>query len=286
MTTKSVDLSYGEPVRISARDGYPLTMRRYVALGRPRGHILVAGATGVPQRFYARFSEFARQRGFTVYTLDYRGIGESKPKTLRGFQMRYLDWAHFDLAAAIDYVEDCSTPLFVVGHSFGGQAIGLLPNHSRIAKIYTFGTGAGWHGWMPSSEQFKVGLMWNVIGPVLTGLKGYLPGRLIGLGEDLPMGVYRDWRRWCQYPRYFFEDPNLAYLSDLFAKVKVPFVAANALDDHWATPRSRNAFMAAYIGADVRLLDIDPALSGALGHMGYFRQKAQPLWSDVLDWFG
>jgi predicted alpha/beta hydrolase len=25
---------------------------------------------------------------------------------------------------------------------------------------------------------------------------------------------------------------------------------------------------------------------GTIGHMGYFRRQAQPLWNDVLDWFG
>ena len=33
---------------------------------------------------------------------------------------------------------------------------------------------------------------------------------------------------------------------------------------------------------------IDPVRSGlgAIGHMGYFRRQAEPLWRDVLGWFG
>jgi predicted alpha/beta hydrolase len=274
-----------ERVALPAMDGYALTMFRYHSVGHSKGNILVAGATGVRQRFYSRFADYARQRGFNVHTLDYRGIGESKPDTLKGFEMRYLDWAQLDLAAAVDAVVVDSLPLFVVGHSFGGHAIGLLPNHNRISKVYTFATGAGWHGWMPYREQIKVLLMWNVLGPVLTGIMGYLPGKAIGLGEDLPLGVYQDWRRWCQFPHYFFDDPKMAELSHRFSLVNVPFVAANALDDLWATPRSRDAFMAAYVGTDVKLLNIDPAVSGAIGHMGYFKKGAEPLWSDVLNWF-
>ena len=272
-------------IGLQALDGYPLTMFRYCATGQPKGNILVGGATGVPQRFYARFAEFAIQQGFNVHTLDYRGIGSSKPETLKGFEMEYLDWAKLDLAAAVDFLKNDPLPLFVVGHSFGGHAIGLLPNHQYIAKVYTFATGAGWHGWMPFGEQLKVRFLWNVAGPLLTRVMGYLPGKAMGIGEDLPLGVYRDWRRWCQYPRYFFDDPTMTHVHSQFAKVKVPIVAANALDDLWATPRSRDAFMAAYTGTEVKLLDIDPATSGAIGHMGYFKKGAEPLWNDVLAWF-
>jgi predicted alpha/beta hydrolase len=63
--------------------------------------------------------------------------------------MAYLDWAHQDLTAAVDQMASDDVPLFMVGHSFGGHAFGLLPNHDRVARFYTFATGAGWHGWMP-----------------------------------------------------------------------------------------------------------------------------------------
>jgi predicted alpha/beta hydrolase len=50
--------------------------------------------------------------------------------------------------------------------------------------------------------------MWRVVAPALVRWKGYLPWSLLGMGEDLPLGVYRQWRRWCGYPHYFFDDPR------------------------------------------------------------------------------
>ncbi|AKT38402.1 hypothetical protein [Chondromyces crocatus] len=106
------------------------------------------------------------------------------------------------------------------------------------------------------------------------------------MGEDLPLGVYREWKRWCQHRHYFFDEPAMSYLAERFAEVRTPIVAANALDDLWAQPRSRDAFMKAYRNAEVECVDIDPhAGLGELGHMGYFRPKAQPLWENVLAWF-
>lgn len=46
--------------------------------------------------------------------------------------------------------------------------------------------------------------------------------------------------------------------------------------------------MAGYRYTDLRSIDIDPKLHGlgGIGHMGYFRRQAQPLWDDALGWFG
>ena len=276
-----------EPITLYASDGYALQAIRYPAIGLVRAHLVVAGATGVPQLFYRNFALYAAQQGYTVLTLDYRGIGLSKPASLRGFRMNYLDWAFQDVRAAVDAMASETLPLFLVGHSFGGHAFGLLPNHHRVARFYTFATGAGWHGWMPTAERFKVLLMWHVIGPLLTRWKGYLAWGKLKMGEDLPLGVYRDWKHWCQFPRYFFDDPEMSQVAGLFDKVTTPIVAANATDDLWAPPASRDAFMAAYRNASVVAVNIHPDIQGIgpIGHMGYFRRQAQPLWENALRWF-
>ncbi|MBL8327481.1 MAG: alpha/beta fold hydrolase [Rubrivivax sp.] len=289
-------MSTAEIVHLRAADGYPLVALRYVPprsadpalpAARPAGRILVAGATGVPQKFYRRFAQHAAQQGFEVLTLDYRGIGLSRPASLRGFRMNYLDWAQLDLAAAVDHLADGPTPLFMIGHSFGGHAFGLLPNHERVQRFYTFATGAGWHGWMPRLEQLKVRLMWSVVGPALVRWKGYLNWSLLGMGEDLPKAVFLQWRHWCRFPRYFFQDPAMPGLDERFAQVRTPIIAANALDDLWAPPRSRDAFMAAYRQAPVQTLDLSPRDLGVagIGHMGYFRPSSQRLWDAALQWF-
>lgn len=275
-----------QPFELVAADGYRLAATRYTPPADVRADLLVAGATGVPQGFYRRFAEFAAARGYAVTTLDYRGIGRSAPASLRGFRMDYLDWARLDLAAAVDAVHHDDRPLLMVGHSYGGHAFGLLPNHAKVTAFWTFATGAGWHGWMPLHERVRVLAMWHVIGPLMTRVAGYLPWSRLGMGEDLPIDVYRQWKHWCGYPRYFFDDPaQQPALPQRFGQVRTPIVAANALDDHWAPPRSRDAFMAGYTQAPWRALDLDPAEHGPLGHMGYFRAPAQPLWQRVLDWF-
>lgn len=276
-----------ERLTLHAADGYALAATRYRSPTPPLGHLVIGGATAVPQGFYKRFAEHAARRGFDVLTLDYRGIGHSAPPSLKGFRMDYLDWGRLDLAAGVEAMRQDGMPLYLVGHSYGGHALGLLPHQEWIDGAWTFATGAGWHGWMPPLERLRVLFMWRVLGPVWTRFAGYLPWSRLGMGEDLPLDVYRQWRRWCRFPRYFFEDPQMKAVTDRFALVRFPIVAANALDDAWAPPASRDAFMAGYRNTAVRAITIDPRRSGLgpIGHMGYFRPRAVPLWNEALDWF-
>ena len=297
----------GERISLRAADDYPIAASHFAAKGGTRGHVVVAGAVGVPQRFYRRFAQFAAAAGFSTLTFDYRGIARSAPPSLKGFRMDYFDWARLDLAAAVSAMSPTSdhagsglrrsvqrespvrrpdVPLYVVGHSFGGHAVGLLPQPERVSAMFTFGTGAGWHGWMSLGERIKVLAMWHVLGPLLTRWKGYLAWSLLGMGEDVPLDFYRRWKRWCRHPRYFFDDPSVRHIVRRFARVRAPLMAANATDDRWSPPRSRDAFISGYRNAARQTLDIEPARYGleSIGHFGYFRPDAVRLWEFALAW--
>lgn len=245
--------------------------------------IVIAGATGTPQGFYKRFASAAVSHGCQVITFDYRGIGRSKPVSLKGYKMNYLDWAQKDLAAVIQYCARFDAPLYIVGHSYGGHAIGLLPDLSPIRGVWTFGTGAGWHGWMPKSEQLKVRFMWHIVAPILTRMYGFLAWSRLGMGEDLPLNVYKQWKRWCSFPHYFFDDPEMPQLKNLFSRVKFPVTAINADDDKWAPPSSRDAFMGYYHNAQLYLETLDSKqFDQQIGHMGYFRSHCESLWNSIF----
>lgn len=275
-------------VLINAADGYQLTGILYTPTAEIiKAKIIVAGATGVPQAFYRRFSEYAVQNGFQVVTFDYRGIGQSAPKSLKGFRMSYLDWGTLDLSAVIDYFSDTQHPLFLVGHSYGGQALGLTSNHHKIKAMYCYGTGAGWAGYMPLKERLKVQVMWNIIFPPMVTLHGYLPWSKLKLGSDLPLGVYQEWRKWCKNPTYFFADPALNELKHRFAHVKSAIYAVSSADDDWALPSSRQAFMQHYSHANMHFINItaNEYHLKHIGHMGYFRKGAEKIWDEMFKTF-
>src|SRR5690606_26025905 len=126
-----------EKVTVIARDGYRLGANRFQAVGRARANLLVAGGTGVPQRFYRRFAEHAARRGFKVMTTAFSGTGESRPRQLKGLELSDPDWSEKDLPADVDMLSQEDLPLYWVGHSFGGHAIGLLPHHDPLTACYS-----------------------------------------------------------------------------------------------------------------------------------------------------
>jgi predicted alpha/beta hydrolase len=270
----------------NAIDGYALSACHFYAQ-KPVGLIIIASAAGVPQAFYRRFAEYGAAQNYDVVTFDYRGIGKSAPVSLKGFTADFTAWAEKDLAALVDRLSNHPLPLYYIGHSFGGHALGLISNHHQLRAACLFGLGAGWHGWMPRLEQYRVQLLWHLVAPVLTHIKGYLGWSALGMGEDLPLGVYQQWKRWCRFPNYFFDDQQYPQLKQIFAKVTTPIKAVNAVDDKWAPPRSRNAFIQHYTGSAVRIEDIDARDLGIneVGHLGYFRTKSRALWPEILAYF-
>jgi predicted alpha/beta hydrolase len=256
-----------------------------VTPGRRDEWVVIGGATAVPHRFYGPLSEWlSAEHGLNVLSFDYRGVGASKRAPLPGFEASYDDWAS-DLDVAIGWAADRG-PAVVMGHSFGGHAFGMGEGHARALGLYTFATGAGWAGHMPCGEGLKVRALWNLIAPPLVAWKGYLPFSMVGMGEDLPRGIYADWKRWCAYPNYVFDDPERGEeMEARFARVEAPVVGVCSTDDAWAGEASARAFLSHYPDHDVRV--VTPADVGvpSIGHMGYVRPKCEALWHPMVEWF-
>ena len=61
----STDQPSPRPVPLTTADGYGLTALHYPAVGAAQARLFVAGATGVAQRFYAPFANFAASQAST-----------------------------------------------------------------------------------------------------------------------------------------------------------------------------------------------------------------------------
>jgi len=124
-----------------------------------------------------------------------RGIGVSRPHTLRGFPAGWIDWGRLDFEAVLGHAATAfaGEPIAVVARSVGGLLIGLTPSNHRIHRVFTM--GAQFAHWRDYARAHRVRLLlkWHLEMPALTTLLGYFPGRRLGWMEDAPRGVVRDW---------------------------------------------------------------------------------------------
>src|ERR687893_2317625 len=90
-------------VIIPATDEFPLAGSVFGDLAWAKRVVLVAPATGVRRRLYRAFAEYLAGQGFGVVTWDWRGTGDSRPKSLRGFEATMRQWGERDLAGVIDW---------------------------------------------------------------------------------------------------------------------------------------------------------------------------------------
>jgi len=86
--------------------------------------VVINAATSVRCRHYSRFADYLFANGFDVITYDYRGIGESRSGSLKGFKASWSDWGVLDFEAILQRAqrEFAGQPIDVVGHSFCGCA--------------------------------------------------------------------------------------------------------------------------------------------------------------------
>jgi predicted alpha/beta hydrolase len=257
--------------------------RYHAPQGHAKGAVLIAGAMGVKQDYYAEFAQWLAAQGYAAMSFDYRGMGESLPagRSLRGFRADLFDWAR-DIDAAIDALlaRHPDAPLFVVGHSLGAQLPGLLRHRDRIAGLVSVAAGSGY--WRDNAPQLKriVLYFWHVLVPLSVAIAGYFPGRRIGKVGDLPRGVVMQWRRWCMHPRYHVGAEGETVRRQ-FAGARFPVVALSITDDELMTERGTRVLIDCYENAPRQLLRIAPGDVGAqrIGHFGFFRPQFEPtLW--------
>src|SRR2546426_4928046 len=136
-----------EPFEIRARDGHRLGATLFRPASSNGRALQINAAAGVKQEYYGKFAAYLAERGFTVLTFDYRGIGRSGSFRLKNARMR--DWAELDAAAALDFLgKNFPAKLMAIGHSFGGQSFALIPGAERLAAVLAVGSQSGyWRHW-------------------------------------------------------------------------------------------------------------------------------------------
>ncbi|MEP6068518.1 MAG: alpha/beta fold hydrolase [Paracoccaceae bacterium] len=274
-----------QTVLFKTMDGAELIGQLYLPSHPAFAVVVLNGATGVPQRFYRHFARWlANERGLACLTYDYRDFGRSMSGSMRGSTAKLSDWAITDAQAARRAARKLvpDTPVWIIGHSLGTMLIPAQDDLADIARIIGVSSGLVHIQDHPPSYRWLAWLFWFGIGPAATALLGFLPGRALGFGEDLPSGVYWQWRRWCTSHGCFQSELGHDLPEFRPDKLNAPVQLFSLKDDVMTTPDCIQKLADLYKTAKHTTIDPTDHNLGQVGHLGLFAPDNKVLWPEIL----
>lgn len=272
---------------LTTSDGYTIAVHLFLPEKSNGKILLINSATGVKQQVYFSFSKYFAELGFTVITYDYRGIGLSKPKKMKGFKSSMRIWGTLDFKAVTDFILDNFPDYkkYCVGHSVGALILGMNEDSAMFDQFIFVGTQDAYFGNLPKKVAVTAALGFGIAVPVTTNLLGYFPAQWFGLGESLPKGSAMDWRTLIvskKSTKKLLEKIENDYSSKLKQKTLVIY----AEDDPWVKIKGMESLMNnSYpnLQKHYREIKVSESPKKEIGHINFFRSYNRKLWKIVLD---
>ncbi len=275
-------------IKISAEDGYNLSATLREPELKSKGFIQIHCGTGIPQVLYANFAKYLTSNGYTTLTFDYRGIGASKPKSLKGFEAYIREWGQKDMTGVFNWALNNypNDKKIIIAHSMGGQMVGLMENNNKIDQLYLIASSTGY--WKDMSKPYKWILppLWFVYIPLSIYIYGYVNAEIIKQGENLPKGVAEEWKKWCANPSYFEIEFGKSLHPLYYDQINSPIKSIQIADDPIANGITCNKLLKYYKNSEITIDKISPEEMGVskIGHTGFFSRKFKDtLWRRLLN---
>lgn len=267
-------------IELTAADGVRLTGHWWrSASPSPTATVVINPATGVHARYYHRYAAFLAANGFCVLTYDYRGIGLSRPESLKGSTFTWRQWGEQDFDAALRQAlqEDETGHVLVVGHSIGGFLPGYSPAVGRVSAMLLVGGQFGYWGDYLPARRLPLFLKWHVAMPAITFALGHFPGKRLGWLEDLPRGVAYGWGLQQGRAEQGLSQEAADVMRDRFATATGPILAVTMSDDEIAPPKAIARAMRYYRRAQITKVLLAPQDLGfdRVGHFDLFHARHQ-----------
>lgn len=274
-------------IRFVASDGWELEGDLYKGPDAKLA-VMISAGTGFPRRFYHELATYLAQQGAVVLTYDYRGIGGSGADNLATSGIDYPDWGRFDMPAAVDALQAAAPdlPITHIAHSVGGHFIGLMANHTKIARHAFVSVGTGyWGGHHLRNIPSELFFWWGIGGYTLLRY-GYIKAAVGWQGEPLPPKLFKTWRRWSRRRAYFRPEYETTLAPQHYDRVTAPIRSWIFPDDPIATPSAAADLLLCYPNAPTEVIMRSASEIGVkrIGHEGAVRKGREALWTEILEW--
>lgn len=272
-------------IDVSTEDNYPLSVHLFEPKESNGKLILINSATGVKQQIYFSFAQFFCDQGFTVITYDYRGIGLSKPKKMKGFKASMRVWGTEDYKALTNYIKTNfqGYQKFCFGHSLGALILGMNEDSKMFEGFFFVGTQNAFVGNLKFKTKIEAYLGFGIAQPLSTKILGYFPGNWFGLGESLPAGSAFDWQTLILNRKS--TNRLLEKVKDHSKELTQKVFVIRAEDDAWLTEKGvRSLLEDTYpnMRPTYRLVKTSESEKNEIGHINFFRSYNRKLWNIIL----
>lgn len=244
--------------------------------------ILFAPSIGIKQSYYRNFCQWLCQQGHPVLSFDFNGIGESLEESPAKSTAAIRYWGEYDLPAAIDCLleKTLAKKIILVGHGVGGQLMGLSHNYDKLSHVVGIASSAGFIGNMQGLFKWKAWFFFNIYIPLCHLFFGYTKTKVIGIGEDLPPEVAREWALYCQKDGYIASAVGKTVFINYFNHINCPFTVIYSIDDHISCKKNVESLLKTYPSTQAQMVEINPSDYGFehIGYNAYFKEKYQKLW--------
>ncbi|KYH05462.1 MULTISPECIES: alpha/beta hydrolase [Chryseobacterium] len=248
--------------------------------------LLINSATGVKQQVYFSFASYFCEQGFTVITYDYRGIGLSKPKNMRGFQGSMRLWGSKDYKTITQYIKSAFKEYkkYCLGHSVGALILGMNEDSNIFEEFVFVGTQNAFVGNLKGRTKVEAYLGFGIAQPLTTSLLGYFPAHWFGLGESLPKNCAYDWRTLILNKKS--TNKLLEKIDDFSKNLTQKVFVIRAEDDIWLTEKGvlsllNNTY--SNLKPTYRLIAASESDKNEIGHINFFRSYNSKLWDIILN---
>ncbi|WP_299979034.1 alpha/beta fold hydrolase [uncultured Pseudoteredinibacter sp.] len=285
MAEQSTSLYVGKILHCN--DGYPLAYRHYPSRGSDaaKAVVIIGSALGVSHNFYRRFAEYLCEHGYECLSFDYRGTGEQSESLSANVSTEH--WGILDIEAVIQEALASGRPVHFIGHSIGGQLLGLAPSATKLSSITLVAASAPyWKRWQ-GTARFKIWLLSFVLVPVLARLNEPFPIAALGLGNiRIPSRCIARWAQWMRGEDYLL---SAAYGLERsgYEAIECPLWSIGFSDDELA-PENNIRYLVDFFSNSNSTVDmLKPEAHGLkrLGHNGLFqKQSRDALWPKILSW--
>jgi predicted alpha/beta hydrolase len=221
-------------------------------------------AMGASASYYRPFAQaLAGALAGTVVLADLRGQGESEVRASRGARFGYREIVEQDVPALLDTLAARFRygPLFVIGHSLGGQlaTLSALHRQDRLAGLVLVAAGTAHHRAWPQADRWRARLAVHGIRAAAALLPWY-PGAVLGFGGDQPRRLMRDWSYNALTGKYQCTGSTIDYEARL-AELRLPVLAVTIREDPVAPPGAASELLAKLAQAERKHLEVAGVLS-------------------------